>query len=255
MSRILVVDDEANIRMMIRMGLKAAGHEVETAADGEAALALFEAGTRFDLVLLDQRMPGLDGLAVLREVRVHDPQARVVMVTAFGTIDLAREALRLGATDLLRKPFTLDVLRGAVHSALEGHARGTFDNLPSSSPSSHAMPFDYATINGFRIASPSTEGEAEPSAGEKLSRFAFTVSGPDARTHACTVVLPHYLRELVKAHADREEIADADFWRWLSEESLANYLWQNAELPPHGVLQVEELTTGLRRWVDAVLAK
>ena len=74
-------------------------------------------------MLLDQRMPGMDGLEVLREIRKRDPQARVIMATAFGTIDLAVEAMKSGATDFLRKPFTAETLRGAVRGRAGARAR------------------------------------------------------------------------------------------------------------------------------------
>src|SRR5438034_8537810 len=104
MARILVIDDEHNIRTMIRLALQHVGHTVETAADGLEGLEKFGNGTAWDLTLLDQRMPGMEGLEVLREIRQRDSQAQVVMITAFGTIDLAVEAMKSGATDFLRKP-------------------------------------------------------------------------------------------------------------------------------------------------------
>src|SRR5882724_1844598 len=118
MARILVVDDESNIRMMLKLALTHVGHTVETAADGYEGLEKFGNGADWDMVLLDQRMPGLEGLEVLREMRQRSPEARVLMITAFGTIDLATEAMAAGATDFLRKPFTVETLRGAVKAAL-----------------------------------------------------------------------------------------------------------------------------------------
>src|SRR5689334_9257581 len=114
MARILMVDDEHNIRMMIRLALQHDGHTVEAAADGSEGLEKFGDGSAWDLVLLDQRMPGLEGMAVLRQMRYYDADARVIMITAFGTVDLAVDAMKAGATDFLRKPFTADTLRGAI---------------------------------------------------------------------------------------------------------------------------------------------
>ena len=82
------------------------------------ALALFGDGARFDAVLLDQKMPGMDGIETLRQIRHRAPAARVIMITAFGTIELAVEAMKLGATDFLRKPLTPETLRGALAAAL-----------------------------------------------------------------------------------------------------------------------------------------
>ena len=227
---------------MVRLALQAASHEVETASDGLEGLEKF-AQNDFDLVLLDQRMPGMDGLEVLRAIRRRDSAARVIMITAFGTIDLATEAIKAGAVDFLRKPFTTDVLRAAVEAALRHSAPTATNDAPRTS-------FHHASINGFRIRS-STRNDVREA--EKTCAFEITNG---ATTSMCDVVLPSYFVELVKAHADCDHLPNEEhFWCWLCEESLANYLWQNAETPPNGVLQVTELTTSLRRWIDAVLVK
>jgi len=242
--RILVVDDESNIRMMIRLALQHVGHTVETAADGPDGLGKFGDGAGWDLVLLDQRMPGMAGLDVLREMRQRRPDARVIMITAFGTIDLAVDAMKAGATDFLRKPFTPDTLRNAVQMALAGtQPREVGDE-------EIRLLFSRAAINGYRI-------EFVPEPGQQTDgelRHTFTVYGPGEGTHTCTVVLPAYVMELVKAHADREEMpAGFRFWQALCEEALANYLWQYADYPPGDLLRVDEFTTGLKHWVDASL--
>ena len=89
-------------------------------ADGEEGLARFHDGSGYDLVLLDQKMPGIDGLETLRRLLARTPEARVVMVTAFASVELAVDAMRLGATNFLRKPMTPEALRGAVVGALAG---------------------------------------------------------------------------------------------------------------------------------------
>ena len=245
MARILVIDDENNIRMMIRLALQQEGHTVETAADGEEGLDKFGDGKAWDLILLDQRMPGLSGLTVLQQMRFYDPGARVIMITAFGTVDLAVEAMKAGATDFLRKPFTVEILRGAVQAALTGASQ------LQAAPESSLMTFGLATLNGFHIVS---QTGASVKLGEDTG-FRFTVQNPEGTTQECTVVLPIYVTELIKAHTDREQMpGGARFWQALCEESLANYLYQNAEFPPDSLLRVEEFTFGMRRWVDAVLA-
>ena len=246
MARILVVDDETNIRMMLRLALQHAGHAVETAADGFEALEKFGDGAGCDLVLLDQRMPGMEGLEVLRQMRERRPDVRVIMITAFGTIDLAAEAVHAGANDFLRKPFTVDTLRGAIQAALEGVPSDPVLQAPSPIPVS----FDLKTVNGYRVQS--SPGLTEDREGDLQD--VFTVRTPQGEARECAVHLPAYLVELVKAHADREEMPGGEcFWQALCGEALANYLWQHAELPPGGALRVEDLTSGLRHWVDAVL--
>ena len=242
MANILVIDDENNIRLMVRLTLQHSRHVVQTAADGAEGLEKFGDGTEWDLVLLDQRMPGMDGLTVLREIKRRFPQARVIMATAFGTIDLAVEAMKAGATDFLRKPFTAETLRGAVETALAP--------APTASAAS-GMTFGLTTINGFRLESRPTAVTRESGA----LRFVYAVASPSGEKHECAVTLQPLLLELVKAHADREALPGGDrFWHALGEESLANYVWQNADFPKNDRLDVEELTGGLRRWIDAVLA-
>ncbi|KAG8526094.1 uncharacterized protein KY384_000086 [Bacidia gigantensis] len=240
MAHILVVDDEANIRMTVRLALQHSGHTVETAADGPEALEKFGLGGGWDLVLLDQRMPGMEGLDVLRQMRGHAPKARIIMATAFGTIDLAVEAMKSGATDFLRKPFTLETLRGAVEAVLE----------PPVAASPSGITFGSTTINGYRIT-------FQADAGQKMGggfQQPFTVRDPLGAEQTCRVALPVVFVELVKAHTDREQMPGGDrFWQAICEEWLANYLWQNAAFP-EGVLRVEEYTTGLRRFVETSLS-
>jgi DNA-binding response OmpR family regulator len=115
MGRILVVDDEPDILLLLRMNLEAEGHEVLLAADGEMALARI-AEHRPDLVLLDVMMPLLDGWGVLQAI---DGQERaVVMVSAKADPRDAEKALQLGALDYLTKPFDLDRLLAVVDQQL-----------------------------------------------------------------------------------------------------------------------------------------
>src|SRR5262245_49752104 len=101
--QVLLVDDEPHIRQMMRLTLEAAGYESDEATSGENALAQFDSANGYDVVLLDQKMPGIDGLLTLKQLKAHAPAACVVMVTAFGSIELAVDAMKLGATDFLRK--------------------------------------------------------------------------------------------------------------------------------------------------------
>jgi two-component system response regulator AtoC len=101
---ILVIDDEENMRHMLTAVLRKAGHRVSSAADGKEALSLFDTKD-FDLVLCDIRMPELDGLAFLEEVSSRGSDASVIMMSAYGTIDTAVEAMKLGAADYISKPF------------------------------------------------------------------------------------------------------------------------------------------------------
>jgi DNA-binding NtrC family response regulator len=115
---ILVADDEPGVRESLAEVLRDAGYDVETAADGRAALTALE--TRdFAVVITDLRMPGADGLAVLKRAREISPQTLVLVMTAHGSVDTAVEALRSGATDYILKPVGFDDLLAKVGRLLE----------------------------------------------------------------------------------------------------------------------------------------
>jgi DNA-binding NtrC family response regulator len=116
--QILVVDDEATQRDILRTILSAEGYRVETAAG--AAEALEKSGrTRFDLVLTDLRMPGADGLSLVGQLTKEDPPTLVVLMTAFGSMDSAEQAVKLGAFDYLPKPLGREELLLTVGRAFE----------------------------------------------------------------------------------------------------------------------------------------
>jgi len=117
-TRVLVVDDEENLRRLLTKLLTQEGLGVDEAADGEEGLARYKAG-RYDLVLLDLKLPKLDGLGVLRGIMEHDPEALVILITAFSTIDTAIQAIKLGAYDYVAKPFRPEELMIVVNQALE----------------------------------------------------------------------------------------------------------------------------------------
>jgi DNA-binding response OmpR family regulator len=245
-ARILIIDDETNIRTMIRLALEHVGYHVETASDGREGLQKFGNGSNWDLVLLDQRMPGMPGIEVQRELYKIDPDARLILITAFGTIDLAIEAIQAGASDFLRKPFTAETLRIAVKSALER----PFQRLGAVPVGMACREFTRTTFNGFGFELESEE--EEEGGGDLTCSFRVHRAGEDVGTVA--VVLPVYVQELVKAFTDSEEVPGGQrFWTAMCEESLANYLWQNASLPEENSLRIEDLSSGLETWLDSVL--
>jgi len=122
MGRVLVVDDEEGVRSFLAEVLELSGHEVEQAADGvEATRRLARRG--FQVVLTDLKMPRMDGLALLRQVRAEQPEIEVVVMTAHGSVASAVEAMKLGAFDYLQKPLSSPAeLRLLVGRALERRA-------------------------------------------------------------------------------------------------------------------------------------
>jgi DNA-binding NtrC family response regulator len=115
--RILIVDDEPNIRQGLAEALQDQGYEIEQAASGEAALELLQMKP-FDLVLVDLVMEEMDGIEVLREINRQWPQTEVVIITAHGTIETAVKALKEGAYDYLTKPINVKRFRSYVHNIL-----------------------------------------------------------------------------------------------------------------------------------------
>jgi len=120
-SKVLVVDDELNIRTALAKILEKAGHAVVIADSGDHALSLFHDAS-FDVVITDLKMVGAGGMDVLRGVKQGQPDAEVILLTAYGTIDNAVEAIKIGAYDYLTKPADPDRLVHLVAKALEHKA-------------------------------------------------------------------------------------------------------------------------------------
>jgi len=116
--RVLIVDDEKNIRLTIKSCLDELGYNIEVAVNGTEGLSKILEND-FDLVLLDLKMPGLDGMEVLRQLREKGNPVNVIIMTAYGTVEKAVEAMKLGAIDFLSKPFTPPEIRKIVENVLK----------------------------------------------------------------------------------------------------------------------------------------
>jgi len=115
---ILVVDDDKSVRTTFSSVLRKEGYRVTAVQNGyEAIKAIAEES--FDLALVDLRMPGLDGIEVLKKIKTRRPQTRVIIFTGYGSVTTAVEAMRKGATDYLNKPFSPHELKAGVEKALE----------------------------------------------------------------------------------------------------------------------------------------
>ncbi len=244
--RILLIDDEANIRTMIKLVLEHAGYQVDTANDGIQGLVVFGDGRGWDLVLLDQRMPGMAGIDVQREILKRKPDTKLILITAFGTIDLALEAIQAGASDFLRKPFTAETLRSTIQTVLDRPVH----RMTAVPVSMVCREFTRTTINGFSFE---LDHQVTDEGTGDLTCY-FDVSHAGSAGQKITVILPAYVMELVKAYVDSEHVPGGDrFWQAMCEESLANYLWQNAEAPAEKVVRIDDLSSTLTRWLDSVL--
>lgn len=120
LNRILVVDDEADMRLAIKEALTRNGYSVDVAGGGEEALGRLKRAA-YGMVISDVKMDGMDGMAVLREIKKTSPHMPVLLMSAFGTIEKAVEAVKEGAVDFILKPFALEALECAVEKSLKEH--------------------------------------------------------------------------------------------------------------------------------------
>jgi two-component system response regulator AtoC len=146
--RILVVDDAEGIRTYLQNLLGGRGYEVETAADGERALEIIEGAPEPDLVLLDIMMPGMDGIETLRRIRAGSPALPVVIVSVVGRAPTIVEAMQLGASDFVNKPFEADELEEILSRLLQPDDPPPGDEA-GSDPASRAV-WDSAAMSEIR---------------------------------------------------------------------------------------------------------
>ena len=234
----LIIDDEAHVRRMMRLTLETAGYTVGEAADGPQGLVAFADGTTWDIVLLDQKMPGMDGLEVLRRMQARAPTARVIMVTAFASIELAVEAMKLGATDFMRKPMTPEILRNTVAAAL-AKSSGT---RPGGRPATETVPrrprVEMLTMNGFHIVRAfDLSGETPGQPGE----YRFIVQPPKGGEQHVVVEISPEAVAMVAQLTRRPLPLSSSFWASYAERTLATYLWDEGRIPSSGltITQIE----------------
>lgn len=187
-ARVLIVDDEPNIRLTLRTMLESAGIVVEEAADGASALAAFLRAP-FDAVVLDLRMPGMDGLEVLRRLRAHHPSVPVVVVTAHGTVDAAVEAMKDGAYDFLQKPFDPVQIRDVVRRMLRGEPP----------PHVEALPPAVSEFESLLAAARRACREQHPDAAEQFARRALVLAPDRPESFHLLGVVQDVLRQRVRA--------------------------------------------------------
>lgn len=126
--RILLVDDEERFRNILKIRLTARGKDVAEAADGFEALEMIKAEPR-DIVVLDVKMPGMNGLETLKEIKKIAPETEVILLTGHASIDTAIDGVELGAFDYLHKPCSIEDLMDKIQSAFEAKtARAKRDN-------------------------------------------------------------------------------------------------------------------------------
>ena len=152
MSSILIVDDEQSYRQLLSLVFEGDGHSIRTAMNGREALELLQAESA-DIVISDVKMPDMDGIGLLRAVRETLPDVGVILMTAFASVETAREAFKLGADDFIQKPFDVEELKLIVRKTIEKQAlidenrafkraqreRGSIKNIVGNSPKMTAI--------------------------------------------------------------------------------------------------------------------
>jgi CheY-like chemotaxis protein len=220
---------------MMRLTLEASGYEVVEAVNGEQGLIRFGDGSGIDAVVLDQRMPGIDGLQTLREIRARAPGAAVLMVTAFASVELAVEAMKVGAADFLRKPMTPDALRAALGAAMAGVRSGTADRLLSRPEQKPRI--EMVTLNGFRIRRiPGAPDRSSPEHRFHVSRFP-----DDAGTIVTVSIAPEAVARIERL-TRRLLPPGGGFWHEQAERLLAAVLWSEGRVPDDGRLVVSDVS-------------
>ncbi|HKR23329.1 MAG TPA: response regulator [Pyrinomonadaceae bacterium] len=225
--RILIIDDEEHIRRMMRLTLEAAGYETGEAPDGPEGIKLFGDGSNWSLVVLDQRMPGMDGLGTLRELRKRNGSARVVMATAYASIELAVDAMKLGATDFVRKPMTPEVLRNSIAAALAKSPIETGTSTTASATTPAPQPLiQTITMNGFTIV----DDKESPTLEEHRRRF--VVVSPEGEKHEVVIDIQNEPIEYLQRVTGRYLAPENSFWTVQARSLLSDFLWNEGKAPP-----------------------
>jgi DNA-binding response OmpR family regulator len=235
--KLLIIDDEPHIRHMMRLTLETAGYQIDEAADGQAGLDRFGDGAEYDAVVLDQKMPGLDGLETLQKLRERTPEVCVLMVTAFASIELAVDAMRLGATDFLRKPMTPEMLRSAVASAIASDRSARPFRRVAPPHTSSKPRIEILTLNGFQIL-PSPEATA-PSSAEHAFRVRHVADGVE---FPVTVAIDPEAVDRVARLTHRRLEPGGAFWRLQAERLLSAFVWSEGKGPAENRLTVRDVS-------------
>ena len=242
-SKILVVDDEACILKMMELVLANAGYTVTTASNPREALDIYGNGANFDLVITDFKMPEMNGIELEGEVLRRDPTAKVLLISGYGGIDTALEALNKGAMDFLRKPFTPEALRDSVRSALERDRK-------QSPVTAVCREFSRQSINGtsFELK----DKEYDEQYGDLTCRFEVTTP---SGLRNLAVIMPAYVQELIRAYIDSEDVpCGGRFFEAICEETVANELKANGGIPKSSKITIDNLNKDIRHWIDSMVS-
>jgi DNA-binding NtrC family response regulator len=197
MAQLLVIEDEAVLGKNIARFFERQGHSVSLAHDGETGLQLAEQLSP-DAVIVDFHLPGVNGLDVIRELRRSDPQVRIVMITGYGNINLAVEAMKAGSMDLLTKPLSLAALNEVIQRALKERSEKAVLQYLKARDNRHAS--IEALIGGSSAMESLRQlvrnvAESEPSDGSPVSPVLIqgeTGTGKELAARACHLAGPRH---------------------------------------------------------------
>ncbi len=189
-TNILIVDDEKNTREGLKLGLAGAQYRILLAADGQSALGLF-AKHKIDLMLTDLKMPGLDGVGLMRKVKELSPQTITIILTAYGTVEAAVGAMKMGAYDFVTKPVNLDEVTILIRRALSTrkmeqenislkeqlHERYGFENIIGNTPQIKQI---FETIKQVAPTKATVLVSGESGTGKELIAHAIHANSPRA---------------------------------------------------------------------------
>ncbi|HCH66189.1 MAG: hypothetical protein CL927_03800 [Deltaproteobacteria bacterium] len=218
--RILVVDDNQTAAVAAAMLLRRDGHEVDVCHDGRRAIEALQKDS-FELVLTDLRMEPVDGLAVVRAARACSPSVDAIVMTAFGSVDAAVEAMRLGAVDFMTKPVTADQLRQRVKDFRQSPARGL-------ALVGESVSMEQVRTSATRLASVRSTVlvTGETGTGRRhLARWLHE-NGPDAERNLYLVQPGRELPIEQRNQAGTLLLANIDDWSSEAHELLLRHLYQ-----------------------------
>jgi hypothetical protein len=175
----------------------------------------------------------MDGLETLRHINECDPNARVIMATAYASIDLAVDAMKLGATDFVRKPMTPEILRNAVTAALAKQSCAGVASAPLRDESAKPL-IQIITMNGFTIL------DSEDGRQVQNERH-FTVKSPTGSEHEVLVQIDEEAIGYVERMTRRRLPAESSFWTIQAQRVLGDYLWNEGKAPPTRKLTIRDV--------------
>jgi CheY-like chemotaxis protein len=231
--RVLIIDDEENIREMTRLALETADYEVGEAASGLEAFAIIGSGESWDAILLDQKMPGMVGTEVLRPLKVMLPSTKIIMMTAYASVELGIEAMKLGATDFVRKPMTPEILRNALRAALAQRPEPRHSS--TATEEGQVSHLRTVTLNGFAIL---RAGDLVRSLPQRPNERCFVVRTP--RGEAKEVVVEIDGDAFNQVERVTREVPKA-FWTDQAERFLTEFIWNDGDVPMNGRLRLKGL--------------